>query len=131
MQARPLARKLVQESLVLLKNDANTLPLARGKKVLVVGKSADSMTDQTGGWTLTWQGTGNSNKDFPHGDTILAGLRDALGESNVSFSIDGAGVDLSKFDAVVAVIGEHPYAEGDGDIGPAGNLRHSAASRRI
>ncbi|MGB9991624.1 glycoside hydrolase family 3 protein [Massilia sp. SM-13] len=126
MQARPLARKLVQESLVLLKNDANTLPLARGKKVLVVGKSADSMTDQTGGWTLTWQGTGNTNKDFPYGDTILAGLRDALGEANVSFSIDGAGVDLSKFDAVVAVIGEHPYAEGDGDIGPAGNLRHSA-----
>jgi len=126
MQARPLARKLVQESLVLLKNDASTLPLARGKKVLVVGKSADSMTDQTGGWTLTWQGTGNTNKDFPYGDTILAGLRDALGEANVSYSIDGAGVDVSKFDAVVAVIGEHPYAEGDGDIGPAGNLRHSA-----
>jgi beta-glucosidase len=125
MQARPLARKLVQESLVLLKNDANTLPLARGKKVLVVGKSADSMMDQTGGWTLTWQGTANTNKDFPYGDTILAGLRDALGEANVAFSADASGADVSKYDAVVAVVGEHPYAEGDGDIGPAGNLRHS------
>ncbi|UGQ45971.1 glycoside hydrolase family 3 protein [Massilia endophytica] len=125
MQSRALARKLVQESLVLLKNDANTLPLARGRKVLVVGKSANSMMDQTGGWTLTWQGTANTNKDFPNGDTILAGLRDALGEANVNFSADAAGVDVSKYDAVVAVIGEHPYAEGDGDIGPAGNLRHS------
>ncbi|HEX8602135.1 MAG TPA: glycoside hydrolase family 3 N-terminal domain-containing protein [Pseudoduganella sp.] len=124
MQARELARKLVQESLVLLKNDGNLLPLARNRKILVVGKSADSMANQSGGWTLTWQGTDNRNSDFPNGDTILAGLKAAA--SNVTYSADGAGVDVADYDVVLAVIGEGPYAEGDGDIGPAGNLRHSS-----
>ncbi len=124
MQARELARKLVQESLVLLKNDGNVLPLARDKKILVVGKSADNLSNQSGGWTLTWQGTDNKNADFPHADSILAGLRDAA--ANVTYSADGANVNVKDFDVVVAVIGEGPYAEGDGDIGPAANLRHSA-----
>ncbi|MBB3220330.1 glycoside hydrolase family 3 protein [Pseudoduganella umbonata] len=123
MQARELARKLVQESLVLLKNDGNVLPLARDRKILVVGKSADSMANQSGGWTLTWQGTDNKNSDFPNGDTILAGLKEAA--PNVTFSADAAGINVADYDVVVAVIGEGPYAEGDGDIGPAGNLRHS------
>ncbi|AXA92923.1 glycoside hydrolase family 3 N-terminal domain-containing protein [Massilia sp. YMA4] len=125
LQARTLARKLVQESLVLLKNDGATLPLARNKKLLVVGKSADSVANQSGGWTLTWQGTDNKNSDFPHADSILAGLRAAAGDQ-VAFSADGQGVDVADYDAVIAVIGETPYAEGDGDIGPAANLRHSA-----
>ena len=125
MQARELARKLVQESLVLLKNDGGTLPLARGKKLLVVGKSADNMANQAGGWTLTWQGTDNKNSDFPNADTILAGIRAAAGD-RVMYSADGKGVNVADFDAVIAVIGEGPYAEGDGDIGPAANLRHSA-----
>jgi beta-glucosidase len=124
MQARALARKLVQESLVLLKNDGNVLPLARDKKILVVGKSADNMANQTGGWTLTWQGTDNKNSDFPNGDTILAGLKEVA--PNVTYSADGAGVNVADYDVVVAVIGEGPYAEGDGDIGPAANLRHSS-----
>jgi len=122
---RALARKAVQESLVLLKNNGGVLPLARGKKILVVGKSADSMANQSGGWSLTWQGTDNKNSDYPVGDTILAGIREAAGEGNVTFSENAAGVDVAQFDAVVAVIGETPYAEGDGDIGPAGTLRLS------
>src|SRR3954452_10035326 len=114
---RALARKAVRESLVLLKNRGNLLPLRSTAKVLVVGKSADSLPNQTGGWALTWQGTGNSNADFPNGTTILAGLRAALGAANVTFDEDGDGVDPSQYDAVVAVIGETPYAEGVGDIG--------------
>ena len=47
----------------------------------MVGKSADSLADQTGGWTLTWQGTDNTNADFPNADTILAGIRDAAGRA--------------------------------------------------
>ena len=125
MQPRELARRAVRESLVLIKNDKPVLPIARGKKILVVGKSADDLSNQTGGWSITWQGTANVNSDFPNGDTILAGIREAAGSANVSFSVDGKGVDVSKFDAVVAVIGERPYAEGDGDIGPNGTLRHS------
>ncbi|WP_229261942.1 glycoside hydrolase family 3 protein [Duganella guangzhouensis] len=125
LQDRALARLAVRESLVLLKNNGGVLPLARGKKILVVGKSADNMANQSGGWSLTWQGTDNKNSDYPVSDTILAGIQDAVGKDNVTFSENAAGVDISKFDAVIAVIGETPYAEGDGDIGPAGTLRLS------
>jgi beta-glucosidase len=125
LQARALAREAVRESLVLLKNDTNALPLKHGKKILVVGKNAASLSNQTGGWSLTWQGTDNKDSDFPNADTILSGIVDAAGKANVTYSADAAGVDVSKFDAVVAVIGETPYAEGAGDIGPAGTLRHS------
>jgi beta-glucosidase len=130
MQARALARRAVRESLVLLKNEGPILPLrvgtASGRRILVVGKAADSMMHQAGGWTLSWQGTDNTNADFPHGDTVLAGIRQAAGAAKVSYSIDGKGVDPSTFDAVIAVIGEGPYAEGDGDIVPSGTLRHSS-----
>lgn len=112
-----LAQQAVRASQVLLKNKGKVLPLAPTAKVLVVGKSADSMANQTGGWSLTWQGKENNNEDFPNGTTILGGLRAALGEANVTYSKDAADVDPSAFDAVLAVIGETPYAEGEGDIG--------------
>lgn len=120
IEASELARNAVRKSLVLLKNKGALLPLAKSAKVLVVGKSADSMQNQTGGWTLTWQGTENSGEDFPHGTTILAGLRAALGDANVTFDAAGNDVDPAAYDAVVAVIGETPYAEGVGDIGRRG-----------
>ena len=126
MLARDLARQAVRESLVLLKNEGPALPLARGKKILVVGKSADDLSNQSGGWSLTWQGTANTNADFKHADTILAGIREAAGSANVSYSLDAKDVDVSAFDVVIAVIGERPYAEGDGDIGLSGTLRHSS-----
>ncbi|GIH79921.1 glycoside hydrolase family 3 protein [Planobispora longispora] len=116
LEAERLAREAVRKSQVLLKNNGKVLPLASGSKVLVVGKSADSMQNQTGGWTLTWQGTGNTNADFPNGATILGGLREALGEANVTFSETADGVDPAAYDAVIAVIGETPYAEGVGDL---------------
>ncbi|KGF82804.1 beta-glucosidase [Massilia sp. JS1662] len=122
--AKDLGRRAVRESLVLLKNEGPALPLAAGKRILVVGKAADSMANQTGGWALTWQGTANTNADFPKAETILAGLKAAGG--NVTYSADAAGVDPARFDAVIAVIGEAPYAEGDGDIVPSGTLRHSS-----
>jgi len=117
LQAREVARSAVRKSQVLLKNNGRLLPLAPTSKVLVVGKSADSLQNQTGGWSLTWQGTGNTNADFPNGTTILGGLRQALGEANVTFSETGEGVDPKAFDSVIAVIGETPYAEGNGDLG--------------
>jgi beta-glucosidase len=110
-----LARDAARESQTLLKNNGNVLPLSPKAKILVVGKSADNIGNQTGGWTLSWQGTGNTNADFPNATSILAGLREDLGAANVTFSEKG-DIDPTGFDAVVAVIGETPYAEGVGDL---------------
>ena len=125
LQHRELARRAVRESLVLLKNEGNALPLKRGQRVLVVGKSADSFPNQAGGWSLTWQGTDNTNADYPNADTVLTGLREALGEANVVVGEAGKNPDPASFDAVVAVIGETPYAETNGDIVPSDTVSHS------
>jgi beta-glucosidase len=123
---RDLARQAVRESLVLLKNNDHALPLLAGQRVLVVGRNADNVPAQTGGWSLTWQGVENSNADFPNADTILAGVREAAGADHVTYSADGKGVDPSTFDVVLAVIGESPYAETAGDIVSSETMRHSA-----
>ncbi|MDO9587751.1 MAG: glycoside hydrolase family 3 protein [Brevundimonas sp.] len=127
VQASALAREAVRKSVVLLKNDGGVLPLARDRKILVVGASADSLSNQTGGWSLTWQGTENTNADFRGGTTLLGALRRALGADNVVYSIDGAGVDVSGFDAVIAVLGETPYAEYNGDVRHPAPVQHSLA----
>ena len=122
---RELARQAVRESLVLLKNNRATLPLAPTGRVLVVGRAADSIPDQAGGWSLTWQGTTNTNADYPVGDSVLAGVREAVGTGNATYSIDAKDVDVKAFDTVIAVIGETPYAEGVGDIRRASTLEHA------
>lgn len=126
LRHRELARRAVRESLVLLKNDAAVLPLARSTRLLVVGASADSLARQCGGWSLTWQGDKTGNADFPAGRTVLGALRDALGVGQVQFSVDGQGVDARDVDAVLAVVGETPYAEGEGDLVPGTPTAHSA-----
>jgi beta-glucosidase len=126
IEARALARRAVRESLVLLKNNRDTLPLRRAGRILVVGKSADSFSNQSGGWSRTWQGTENANADFGTGQTLLAALREVLGPGNVEFSETGQGVDPAQFAAVIAVIGETPYAEYQGDVDWPAPLQHSA-----
>lgn len=125
LQHRELARQAVRESLVLLKNENTALPLKRNQRVLVIGKNADSVPNQAGGWSLTWQGTDNTNADYPNADTLLAGIREAVGEGNVTVRESAEGVDPASFDTVIAVIGETPYAEMMGDILPYQTVAHS------
>ncbi|MFG6414222.1 glycoside hydrolase family 3 protein [Roseateles sp. DC23W] len=125
LQAPALARRAVRESLVLLKHKPGLLPLKRTARVLVVGAAADSMAQQAGGWSVSWQARDASNADFPQGTTLLVALRQRLGDAQVTFDVDGSRHDPARFDAVVAVIGEAPYAEGEGDIRVTENLRHS------
>jgi len=125
LQHRELAREAVRKSLVLLKNDNNILPLSPHKKILVVGKSADNIGNQSGGWSLSWQGADNNNSDFPNADSIATGIIEVVGKENVILSNNISNVDLSQVDAVIAVIGEKPYAEGQGDIAASGTLRHT------
>jgi beta-glucosidase len=110
---RALAREAVRQSLVLLKNERNVLPLAKqGAHIHVAGKNADDLGNQCGGWTIDWQGRGGDVT--PGGTTILAAIKAAAGTgSEVTFSEDGTGAE--KADVGVVVIGETPYAEGNGD----------------
>ncbi|WP_457352255.1 glycoside hydrolase family 3 protein [Roseateles sp. P5_D6] len=125
MQAPELARRAVRESLVLLKNKPGLLPLKGTARVLVVGTAADSLAHQSGGWSVTWQGRDTSNVDYPQGTSLLAALRQRLGAAQVTFDADGSKSDPKNFDAVVAVLAETPYAEGEGDARITENLRFS------
>jgi beta-glucosidase len=109
---RKVARRAVAESQVLLKNKHRTLPLSKRDDVYVAGAKADSIGDQAGGWTITWQG--NSNHQIP-GDTILDGIEDAA-RGDVTYSKD-ASAPVGRRDHGVVVVGETPYAEGFGDVG--------------
>jgi beta-glucosidase len=123
---RELAREAVRKSLVLLKNDGGVLPLRRTGKILVVGKGADSLPMQAGGWSLTWQGDNTTNADYPYADTLLAALRKDLGQNAVDYSADGKNVDVRKYNAVVMVAAEKPYAEYNGDMAFPASMRHTS-----
>lgn len=111
---RAVAREAVRKSLVLLKNEG-VLPLAPGKRLLVAGDGADDIARQSGGWTLSWQGTGLNNGQFPGATSIWAGLRQAVEAGGGSAVLSPGGSYTEKPDAAVVVFGETPYAEFQGD----------------
>jgi beta-glucosidase len=112
---RAVAREAVAQTLVLLKNEG-VLPLKASANVLVAGPGADSIPMQAGGWTLSWQGDGNTNADFPNAQSIYSGIAEAMraGGGSATLSVDGS---FSKRpDAAIVVFGETPYAEMRGDL---------------
>ncbi|MEM7330218.1 MAG: glycoside hydrolase family 3 N-terminal domain-containing protein [Pseudomonadota bacterium] len=113
---RAVARKSVRESLVLLKNNEGLLPLDPGQKILVVGDGANSITKIAGGWTLSWQGGGYPNEEFPSGETILSGLSEVINANGGELIFDPDGTSDVEADIVIAVYGEDPYAEFQGDV---------------
>lgn len=137
---RALARRAVRESLVLLKNESDVLPIAPQSRVLVAGAAASGIPAQLGGWSMTWQGDDVANADFPGATSILDGVRAA---------VEGAGgaVDYRQFTDVLAgsvgslpdvallVYGEEPYAEYEGDVETLefspGDKSHLEAARRL
>ena len=116
-QHRAIARQAVRESLVLLKNEGGLLPLRPKTRVLVAGDGADSIQKQTGGWTLTWQGTENPNTDFPGATSIFGGIRAAVKAAGGTATLSADGSYHNKPDVAIVVFGESPYAEWHGDIG--------------
>jgi beta-glucosidase len=124
-EARALSLEAAREAMTLLKNTNNLLPLARGRKVLVTGPTADSLVSLNNGWTYVWQGT-NADlypKDRP---TILGAIRSKVGEQNVTY-VPGASLDKEldiaraaeaarSSDIVIVCLGEGAYAETPGNI---------------
>ncbi|MBN9465588.1 MAG: glycoside hydrolase family 3 C-terminal domain-containing protein [Brevundimonas sp.] len=112
---RALAREAVRKSLVLLKNEGSVLPIRSGARVLVAGH-ADDIGQASGGWTLTWQGTGNTNADFPNGQSIWSGIREAVAAGGGQATLSADGSFTQKPDVAIVVFGETPYAEFQGDV---------------
>ncbi|XP_057772435.1 uncharacterized protein LOC130992005 [Salvia miltiorrhiza] len=118
-QHKQLAREAVRKSLVLLKNGKDSkkpfLPLDRNaKRILVVGRHADDLGYQCGGWTATWEGKSGR---ITTGTTILEAIREIAGakteviyEENPSGAIDGR-----EYSFAIVVVGEGPYVESGGD----------------
>jgi beta-glucosidase len=98
---RMVARQAVRESMVLLQNTGNVLPLAKTAKVWVGGSGGDSLANQMGGWTITWQGNGAKTT----GTTIKAAIN----------KVTPVVANLADADVAVVVVSEKPYAEFKGD----------------
>jgi beta-glucosidase len=120
---RDVTLQAARESMTLLRNQNNALPLSASSKLVVTGPSADSMTNQLGGWSVSWQGVFGAGHvccmgpagQIPPGTTVLKGLQ--AEDPNVTYAADQSTAvsDASSADAVVVAVGEKAYAEGLGD----------------
>ncbi|MCW8093168.1 glycoside hydrolase family 3 protein [Alteromonas sp. ASW11-130] len=113
---RQLAREAVRKSLVMLKNKNSILPLSPKQRIGLTGDAAHNIGKQSGGWTITWQGTGNTNGDFPGGSSIYDGFKTQVEQAGGQVELAENGEFKQKPDVAVVVFGENPYAEGNGDI---------------
>ncbi len=127
------ALKSAEESLILLKNNDNLLPLSKGKKVLITGPNANSMRCLNGGWSYSWQGHIADRFATEH-NTILEAMQQKLGKQNVIYEpgvtykqdgnwweenepqIQKAVAAASQADYIIACIGENSYCETPGNL---------------
>ncbi len=108
---RALAREAVAASLVLLKTTPGALPIADSDTVILAGDGADDIGLQSGGWTISWQG---SRGETTPGTTIAEALGARLGD-RLTVNRTGELPDGARADVGVLVLAETPYAEGQGD----------------
>ena len=122
-----------EESQVLLKNEGNILPLAKGKKILLTGPNANQMRCLNGGWSYTWQGSRAEDLSEQY-NTIYEALCNKYGQENiileqgVKYKEDGAYFEelqpqidkavsaAAQADVIVACIGENSYCETPGNL---------------
>ncbi|RLN49387.1 hypothetical protein BBJ29_010178, partial [Phytophthora kernoviae] len=125
---KTVALDLARESIVLLKNSNNVLPLSKGASVFLTGHSANDVGNQCGGWSVRWQGY-SGNKMFPNGVSVRQGFENLVGNDSFTYfnGLLGNGSisneDLAttvklagQHEYTVAVIGELPYTEKPGDL---------------
>lgn len=113
-----------QESITLLKNSDNTLPLKIKQKILVCGPTSDEMNFLNGPWTYTWQG--NEEKYYPEDKHTVREAIQAIGDKNVewikgtelttSIDIDAALKIAKKSEAIIVCVGEQHGVEEEGNI---------------
>ena len=122
---QPVSRQAADEAITLLKNDGNLLPLAKTTRVLVTGPTADNVQSMYGGWSYTWQGQDAAM--YPKNvKTLLAAVRDQVGEANVTYvpgatltdtlDIAAAVAAARSAQVVILALGEGAYAETPGNI---------------
>ena len=111
LEYRMIAEKLVEESLVLLKNDSNVLPLKEGTKVYITGPAADDASVQCGGWTIEWNGS--SEKDIAGVTTVREAFERYAEDYGITIITDRR--KAREADVVLLCVGEQAYAEWNGD----------------
>ncbi len=108
---RALAEKLVEKSLVLLKNENETLPLKNGTSVYITGPACDSGHVQCGGWTVAWNGS--PEDDVEGVTTILDGFKERADEYGLNIITNKN--EAENADVVLICVGEDAYSEWNGD----------------
>ena len=82
----------------------------------MTGDGADNISKQNGGWTITWQGTGLNNADFPGGTSVWGGVKAVVKAGGGSAELSSDSSYKKKPDYAIVVFGENPYAEFQGDL---------------
>jgi beta-glucosidase len=129
---KDLARRVAAESITLLRNQAGFLPVSKSARLVVTGPSADSVANQLGGWSVSWQGVFDPGNhvccmgppdQIPPATTVLEGIQAAdpnavsvpTGQTVTPAQQQAAVAAMASADAAVVVVGERAYAEGLGD----------------